>query len=102
MRRGARMRFAATADMAKSGERRKPGRRAEGPGGQRVSDYPQVMIRLPHETKATLDALSGVSGMPVWRLIDQAIAAYVKQLPRAEQKLVGSLRTHRARNAAES
>ena len=102
MRKSTRGVLAPARRMPKRGTRRKPGRRATGPGGERVSDYPQVMIRLPRETKATLGALSSVSGQPVWRLIDQAIGVYVRQLPRAEQKLVDSLRTHRARHTPES
>ena len=102
MRRVTRMFLADQPVMAKGAPRKKAGRRATGPGGTRVSDYPQVMIRLPRETKATLDALSGMSGIPVWKLIDQAVGVYLKQLPRAEQKLVGALRTHRAKIAIES
>ena len=73
------------------------GRPPAGPRGEKVSLYPQVMLRLPHETKATLDALSGATGIPVWQLVDQAVSAYVRQLPPAEQKLVEQIRTRRAR-----
>ena len=50
------------------------GRPPVGSDGEKVSEYPQVMIRLPRGTKATLDALSGLTGTPIWRLIDQAVA----------------------------
>ena len=85
--------------MAKT---RKMGRPARGPAGQKVSAYPQVMIRLPQETKATLEALSGATGTPVWQLIDKAVETYVQQLPPVEQKLVAAVRDSRARQSSES
>jgi hypothetical protein len=72
------------------------GRPPVGDGGERVSDYPQVMIRLPHATKDVLEALSGLTGTPVWRLIDQAVDVYVKQLSDSERKLLSSVRQRRA------
>ena len=84
--------------MAKT---RKMGRPASGPAGQKVSAYPQVMIRLPHETKATLEALSGATGTPVWQLIDKAVEAYVQQLSPTEQRLVAAVRDSRARQASD-
>ena len=77
---------------------RRLGRPPSGPSGEKVSEYPQVMLRLPAETKATLDALSGATGMPVWQLIDHAVGVYVRQLPAAEQKLVEQVRSRRARS----
>ena len=72
------------------------GRPPLGRKGEKVSDYPQVMIRLPHATKDVLEALSGLTGTPVWRLIDQAVDVYVKQLSESEKKLLASVRQHRA------
>jgi hypothetical protein len=72
------------------------GRPPVGSDGEKVSEYPQVMIRLPRETKATLDALSGLTGTPIWRLIDQAVAAYVEQMPEAQRKLLTGVRERRA------
>jgi hypothetical protein len=78
------------------------GRPPVGRKGEKVSDYPQVMIRLPHETKDVLEALSGLTGTPVWRLIDQAVDTYVRQLSEAERKLLASVRQRRAAgNAAK-
>jgi predicted DNA-binding protein len=76
------------------------GRPPVGRKGEKVSDYPQVMIRLPQETKDVLEALSGLTGTPVWRLIDQAVDTYVKQLSDAERKLLASVRQRRAAGAA--
>ena len=75
---------------------RRAGRRPTGPGGSKVSEYPHVMIRLPQATKDTLDALSGITGIPVWQLVDRAINAYVRHLPATEQKLVADVRSRRA------
>ena len=72
------------------------GRPPVGSDGEKVSEYPQVMIRLPHETKATLDALSGLTGTPIWRLIDQAVAVYVEQMSPAQRKLLAGVRDRRA------
>ena len=72
------------------------GRPPIGRKGEKVSDYPQVMIRLPHGTKDVLEALSGLTGTPVWRLIDQAVDVYVKQLSDSERKLLASVRQRRA------
>jgi hypothetical protein len=82
-------------------ERNKPkpsrvGRPALGARGEKVSDYPQVMIRLPHATKDVLEALSGLTGTPVWRLIDEAVGVYVRQLSEPERKLLASVRQRRA------
>ncbi len=72
------------------------GRPPVGARGEKVSDYPQVMIRLPHETKDVLDALSGLTGTPVWRLIDEAVRGYVRQLSEPERKLLASVQHRRA------
>ena len=72
------------------------GRPPVGHKGEKVSDYPQVMIRLPHATKDVLEALSGLTGTPVWRLIDQAVEVYVRQLSESERRLLASVRQRRA------
>lgn len=77
------------------------GRPPVGTRGEKVSDYPQVMIRLPHATKDVLEALSGLTGTPVWRLIDQAVDAYVKQLSDSERKLLASVRQRRAASGTQ-
>jgi predicted DNA-binding protein len=77
------------------------GRPPIGRRGEKVSDYPQVMIRLPQETKDVLEALSGLTGTPVWRLIDQAVEVYVKQLSDAERRLLASVRQRRAAGISE-
>jgi len=82
--------------MARAKKTGRPGRPPVGAHGERVSDYPQVMIRLPHATKNVLEALSGLTGTPVWRLIDQAVEAYVRQLSESERRLLASVQQRRA------
>jgi hypothetical protein len=72
------------------------GRRPLGLHGEKVSEYPQVMIRLPRQTKSTLDALSALTGTPIWRLIDQAVRVYVSELPEPERRLLVGVRDRRA------
>src|SRR5437899_80725 len=82
--------------MARRQPRPRRGRRPLGLNGEKVSGYPQVMLRLPRLTKSTLDALRALTGTPIWRLIDQAVAAYVRQLPQRERTLLSRVRGHRA------
>ena len=89
----------ATMDRTKS-KLPRLGRPPIGHKGERVSDYPQVMIRLPHATKDVLEALSGLTGTPVWRLVDQAVDVYVKQLSDSERRLLASVRQRRAAGPA--
>ena len=72
------------------------GRPPSGNRGEKVSDYPQVMLRLPQGTKDVLDALSGVTGTPVWRLIDAAVDVYIRSLPDSQRQLVSRVQTLRA------
>jgi predicted DNA-binding protein len=71
--------------------RKKPGRPPAGPKGEKVSNYPQLTVRLPPETKARLNTLSLLTGTPIWQIIDRAIDAYVQHLPESERALLGSL-----------
>src|SRR5688500_6298429 len=72
------------------------GRPASGLHGEKVSEYPQVMIRLPRQTKDALDALSAATGTPIWRLIDVAVSNYIHALPEGQRKLVAGVRDLRA------
>lgn len=72
------------------------GRPASGIHGEKVSEYPQVMIRLPRQTKNALDALSAATGTPIWRLIDLAVGNYIRALPDGQRKLVDGVRDLRA------
>ncbi len=84
--------------MPNSAKRKTPrlGRPATGVDGERVSDYPQVMIRLPKATKNALEALSGATGTPIWRLIDLAVDSYIKALPDCQRRLIAGVKDLRA------
>jgi hypothetical protein len=74
----------------------RPGRRTGRPPagareGEKVTDYPQLSVRLPAEAKAKLQALSLVNNLPQWRLVSDAIECYVRDQPEAQRKLVDEL-----------
>jgi predicted DNA-binding protein len=75
----------------------KRGRPASGPGGAKVSQYPQLTVRLPAETKARLTTLSLLTATPVWKIIETAVETYVQHLPDDERKLLGSIADRLAR-----
>lgn len=45
--------------------------------GEKLSDYPRMTIRLPPDVRAELDAAGYVLGRPQWRVLVDAIQAYV-------------------------
>lgn len=45
--------------------------------GEKLSDYPRMTIRLPPDVRAELDAAGYVLGRPQWRVLVDAIKAYV-------------------------
>jgi hypothetical protein len=49
--------------------------------GEKLSDYPRVTMRLPADVRAELDAASFVLGRPLWRVLLEAIKAYVGSGP---------------------
>jgi hypothetical protein len=59
--------------------------------GEKVKDYPQLSIRLPGDVKATLQALSLVTARPQWRIITEAIDAYLRDRSEAERRMVDEL-----------
>src|SRR6185295_2097656 len=62
--------------------RRRAGRPPAGAkAGERVTDYPQLSIRVPVEFKARLNALSAVTGLAQWRVIIEAINCFLQDLP---------------------
>jgi hypothetical protein len=45
--------------------------------GEKLSDYPRMTIRLPRDVRAELDAAGYVLGRPQWRVLIDAIRAYL-------------------------
>jgi len=56
--------------------------------GERVKDYPQLSVRLPVDTRATLQALSLVVALPQWRIVTDAIDCYLRGRPDAVRRQV--------------
>lgn len=49
--------------------------------GEKLSDYQRMTIRLPPDVRAALDAAGYVLGRPQWRVLVDAIQAYVGNGP---------------------
>ena len=54
-------------------------------------------MRLPARTKTLLGAVTGMTGLPAWRIFDAALTLYVRQLPKNEQTLVSHVQRRRSR-----
>lgn len=76
---------------------KRPGRPPSGPGGQAVSQYPTLTVRIPPATKHRLEALAVLRRQPIWKLIDGAVLAYLDQLPNSERRLVSQFSAHAGR-----
>ena len=78
--------------------RKAPGKVGRPPGGdrgERVKDYPQVSFRLPVPVRDKLLALSKVRQQPQWRLIVDAVEAYLRGLPPQERARIAKLLSSR-------
>jgi predicted DNA-binding protein len=79
-------------DNRDSKAKRRAGRPPAGArDGERVKDYPQLSVRVPHEMKARLNALSAVTGLAQWRIIVEAIDCFLGDLPPNDRELVDGL-----------
>ena len=58
---------------------RRRGRPAAGIKGQRTSEYPQLSVRLPPETRAALCALAEAQRRPMWRILADALALWERR-----------------------
>jgi hypothetical protein len=58
--------------------------------GEKVSQYRRFMLRLPDDVRAELEAAAGALKQPAWRVVVDAIRAYVGSGPALsdEQKRV--------------
>ena len=75
-----------------STHRRRVGRPPAGAkDGEKVKDYPQLSIRVPHEFKARLNAMSEVTGVAQWRVIVQAINCLFHDLSPTDREAVDGL-----------
>lgn len=68
--------------MAKTGRARAVGRPTTGiRPGEKVSDYARFTVRLPDDVRAELDAAAGALRRPSWRVVIDALRAYVGSGP---------------------
>jgi CheY-like chemotaxis protein/predicted DNA-binding protein len=78
--------------VANKPAKKKPGRPPAGQRpGERVSDYPRFALRLPEATYEVIQALAEASGTPQWRVISDAVDAYIASLPEDQRALVREL-----------
>ena len=59
--------------------------------GEKVTDYPQLSVRLPADMRAKLQALSVITHQPQWRLIIESIECYLRDLPAAQKLQVDDM-----------
>jgi len=59
--------------------------------GERVTDYPQLSLRVPDATLLTLQATSTITHEPQWRILADAVNRYIEQLPETDRELVTEL-----------
>lgn len=67
--------------------------------GDKVSEYAPFTIRLPHDVKALLKATSDVRSLPGWRVLNDALLAYVGTLPADERRLINELQKRSLKRA---
>jgi len=53
------------------------GRPPTGLEGQKSSEYRRLALRLPDDALTNLDAISRVVRLPQWRVVADALAAYI-------------------------
>jgi hypothetical protein len=49
--------------------------------GEKVSEYRRFTVRLPDDVRAELDAAAGALRRPAWRVLVDAVRAYVGTAP---------------------
>jgi hypothetical protein len=49
--------------------------------GEKVSDYRRFTMRLPDDVRAELEAAAGALRLPAWRVVIDAVRAYVGSGP---------------------
>ena len=56
--------------------------------GEKVKDYPQLSVRIPHEAKLFLSALSLMQSKPQWRIVLESIECLRRSLSESDQHRV--------------
>jgi hypothetical protein len=75
--------------------RTRPGRPTTGiRPGEKASEYRLFAVRLPDDTRASLDAIGRVVDRPIWQVIVDAVAAYLgdaESLSESDRRLAHAL-----------
>jgi CheY-like chemotaxis protein/predicted DNA-binding protein len=70
-------------------------RRGRPPAGElpdeRVSDYPQLSLRVPSATMDRLQAIAEITGEPQWKVLSAAVNQYIDELPADRRQLLHEL-----------
>jgi hypothetical protein len=80
--------------MARANERgrRRLGRPPAGArAGEKVSDYPQLSVRVPVEMKLALGALSIIQSKPQWRIVLESIECHIASLSESDRRKLREL-----------
>ena len=67
------------------------GRPPAGDSGEKVSGYARMTIRMKPATKARVKALCTVTKLPAWRIVEQALAGYIDNLPAEDRRAFDTL-----------
>ena len=59
--------------------------------GERVTDYPQLSVRVPHSTLQQLRAISTVSRSSQSKVLTEAVLRYLDSLPEDQRRLIDGL-----------
>jgi hypothetical protein len=70
--------------------------------GEKVSDYAHFTIRLPQDVRSLLHAVGEVTRLPGWRVLHDALHAYVQGLSSADRQLVMTLAAHRQQTRSDN
>ena len=72
--------------------KRKLGRPPAGDSGEKISeDYVRVTIWMKPAMRAQMKALCSLTGIPGWRIVDRALAEYIKRQPAADRRALETL-----------
>jgi hypothetical protein len=63
--------------------------------GEKVSDYPQLSVRIPPEMKRKLEVLSMLQSKPQWRIVIESVEYFIRSLPESEQGKVQAVLSRR-------
>jgi hypothetical protein len=81
--------------MVRTRKGRARGQTPKGLDGDRASEYPVLLVRIPKATKRQLQALSVARRLPQWMLVDQAIRALIETLEPEERHQLEQARPRR-------